>query len=66
MFDWLQRTGGIEEAEMYRTFNCGLGMTVCVAAGDADRAVAVLTAQGEAATLIGEVASGDRGVVITR
>jgi len=66
VFDWLQSTGGIEEAEMYRTFNCGLGMTVCVAAGDADRAVAVLTAQGEAATLIGEVASGDRGVVITR
>ena len=66
VFDWLQRTGGIEEAEMYRTFNCGLGMTVCVAAGDADRALAVLTAQGEAATLIGEVGSGDRGVVITR
>ena len=51
---------------MYRTFNCGLGMTVCVAAGDADRALAVLTAQGEAAMLIGEVGSGDRGVVITQ
>ena len=65
VFDWLQKTGGIDDAEMYRTFNCGLGMTLCVASGDADRALAILAAQGETATLIGEIGSGDRGVVIT-
>jgi phosphoribosylformylglycinamidine cyclo-ligase len=65
VFDWLQKTGGIDDAEMYRTFNCGLGMTLCIASEDADRALAILAAQGETATLIGEIGSGDRGVVIT-
>ena len=35
IFDWLQRNGNVAEAEMLRTFNCGIGMVVCVAAGDA-------------------------------
>jgi phosphoribosylformylglycinamidine cyclo-ligase len=65
VFDWLQAAGRIEDAEMYRTFNCGLGMTLCVAPGDADRALAILAAQGETASVIGEVRRGDRGVVVT-
>ena len=64
MFDWLQNAGGLDDAEMYRTFNCGLGMTLCVAPADAERALAILTSAGETATLIGEVRNGDRGVVI--
>jgi phosphoribosylformylglycinamidine cyclo-ligase len=66
VFDWLQRAGNVEREEMHRTFNCGLGMTVCVAAADADRALEVLRRHGETATLVGEVRRGDRGVVIER
>jgi phosphoribosylformylglycinamidine cyclo-ligase len=66
VFDWLQRAGNIERDEMHRTFNCGLGMTICVAAADADRAVAFLRSAGEDASLVGEVRRGDRGVVIER
>ncbi|MDX1607562.1 MAG: phosphoribosylformylglycinamidine cyclo-ligase, partial [Candidatus Competibacterales bacterium] len=39
IFDWLQRNGAIEDTEMWRTFNCGIGMVVAVAAADCDRAV---------------------------
>jgi phosphoribosylformylglycinamidine cyclo-ligase len=65
VFDWLQRAGNVDRDEMHRTFNCGLGMTVCVPAGDADRAVQILRACGETAAVIGEVRRGDRAVVIT-
>jgi phosphoribosylformylglycinamidine cyclo-ligase len=51
---------------MYRTFNCGLGMTICVAPSDADRALAILRRSGEQALLVGEVQRGGRGVVIER
>jgi phosphoribosylformylglycinamidine cyclo-ligase len=64
IFDWLQRVGNVQRDEMYRTFNCGLGMTVCVPAVDADRAVAVLRGCGERAAVIGEVRAGDHEVVI--
>jgi phosphoribosylformylglycinamidine cyclo-ligase len=64
VFDWLQRAGRIETDEMYRTFNCGLGMTICVPATEAHRALATLTASGERAAVIGEIRRGDRGVVI--
>jgi len=66
VFDWLQRAGNIERDEMHRTFNCGLGMTLCVPATEADRALAILRDCGEQATIVGEVRSGDRGVVIER
>jgi phosphoribosylformylglycinamidine cyclo-ligase len=49
---------------MYRVFNCGIGMTVQVAAHDADRAIAILRDAGQEALVIGEVKSGTRGVVI--
>jgi phosphoribosylformylglycinamidine cyclo-ligase len=64
IFDWLARTGGIEPAEMYRTFNCGLGMIVVTAADRAQQALDLLTRHGEQAMLIGEVQRGTRGVVI--
>jgi phosphoribosylformylglycinamidine cyclo-ligase len=66
IFDWLQRAGNIERDEMYRTFNCGLGMTLCVAATDADKAMGILRASGEQPVLVGEVRNGGRGVVIER
>jgi len=64
VFDWLQATGNIDETEMHRTFNCGIGMTVCVAPENADRALARLLALGEQASVIGEVRAGTSGVVL--
>jgi phosphoribosylformylglycinamidine cyclo-ligase len=64
VFDWLQRAGNVERDEMYRAFNCGLGMTVCVPSDRADEAVRVLRACGETAGIIGEVRRGELGVVI--
>jgi phosphoribosylformylglycinamidine cyclo-ligase len=64
VFDWLQRTGNVADAEMFRVFNCGIGMTVQVAARDADRAIGVLREGGQEAWVIGEVKDGTRGVVI--
>jgi len=66
VFDWLERSGRIERDEMHRTFNCGLGMTMTVAAGDADRALAILRERGEQASVVGEVRRGTRGAVIER
>jgi phosphoribosylformylglycinamidine cyclo-ligase len=64
VFDWLQSTGRIELREMYRTFNCGIGMVAIVPSGKAQTAVDLLNARGETAGIIGEVRSGARGVVI--
>jgi phosphoribosylformylglycinamidine cyclo-ligase len=64
VFDWLQKAGSIPAAEMYRTFNCGIGMTVCVAAEHCDKAIKTLTEHGELPKVIGEVRRGDGGVVI--
>jgi phosphoribosylformylglycinamidine cyclo-ligase len=64
LFDWLERTGRIDRDEMYRTFNCGIGMVAILPAPSADAAVALLNARGETATVIGEVRQGGRGVVI--
>jgi len=64
LFAWLQRTARIESAEMYRTFNCGIGMVVIVPPARAAAAAELLRAHGESADIIGEVRSGSRGVVI--
>ena len=64
VFDWLQRAGRIERNEMYRTFNCGIGMVAIVPPHNADAAVALLNSHGETAANIGEVRRGGGGVVI--
>ena len=64
LFDWLAATGSIAPAEMYRTFNCGIGMIAVVRPADADRALALLQSAGEKATLIGSIRAGNAGVVI--
>ena len=64
VFDWLQKAGSIPAVEMYRTFNCGIGMTVCVAAEHCDKALRSLSEHGEKPVVIGEVRRGDGGVVI--
>ena len=64
VFEWLQREGQVTDAEMYRVFNCGIGMTVHLAARDAERAISTLRDAGQEALIIGEVRAGTRGVVI--
>jgi len=64
VFDWLQHRGRVADAEMYRVFNCGIGMTVHVSKQDAERAIAVLGAAGQKALVIGDIRPGTRGVVI--
>jgi phosphoribosylformylglycinamidine cyclo-ligase len=55
VFDWLQQAGGVAAREMYRTFNCGIGMVVCVRPQDRDRALQVLREQGETPFVIGRI-----------
>jgi phosphoribosylformylglycinamidine cyclo-ligase len=64
VFEWLQHAGRVADQEMYRVFNCGIGMTIQVAAKDADRAASILREAGQEAVVIGEVKTGTRGVVI--
>ncbi|WP_317931583.1 phosphoribosylformylglycinamidine cyclo-ligase [Halioxenophilus sp. WMMB6] len=56
IFQWLQTQGGVAEREMVRTFNCGVGMVIAVAADQADQALASLRHNGESAWLLGEIA----------
>ena len=55
VFEWLQEAGSIEEAEMRRTFNCGIGMIAAVDASQAQAVTKALNAAGETATIIGEL-----------
>jgi len=55
IFNWLQQQGNIAETEMHRTFNCGIGMVVCVAAANADNAMKILQNAGETVWKIGEI-----------
>ncbi len=55
LFDWLREMGNVAPQEMYRTFNCGIGMVVVIDRNDADAAQAQLIAAGETATVIGVI-----------
>jgi phosphoribosylformylglycinamidine cyclo-ligase len=61
LFQWLQREGNVAEDEMFRVFNCGIGMAVVVAPADAERAARALRAAGETVYEIGaiEAAAGE-------
>ena len=61
---FLQAQGHIEPAEMARTFNCGIGMVLAVAAGDAAGVIAELEAAGETVHVIGAIESGPRGCTV--
>ncbi|WP_101675027.1 phosphoribosylformylglycinamidine cyclo-ligase [Alloalcanivorax mobilis] len=59
VFRWLQEQGQVPAAEMYRTFNCGVGMVVVVPADHLDQALALLEAGGETPFVIGEIRASD-------
>ncbi|MEJ2516060.1 MAG: phosphoribosylformylglycinamidine cyclo-ligase [Gammaproteobacteria bacterium] len=64
IFDWLREAGNISRAELFRTFNCGLGMAVVVDAARAADAVDFLQSAGETAWVAGRIEAGDRRVVL--
>ncbi|MBI3222354.1 MAG: phosphoribosylformylglycinamidine cyclo-ligase [Nitrosomonadales bacterium] len=55
LFHWLREQGNVEAQEMFRTFNCGIGMVVVVSAQDADAAIQHLQASGESVSRIGAI-----------
>ncbi len=64
IFDLIQKVGGISERDMFNTYNMGVGMSIVVAAADANKALEVLKANGEDAYIIGSVIESDEGVII--
>jgi phosphoribosylformylglycinamidine cyclo-ligase len=67
IFKWLQEQGNVAEDEMYLTFNCGVGMVVCVDSNDADKTLTLLREAGENAFVIGSIENaqaGDQQVLI--
>ncbi len=55
LFRWLKEKGGIEDGELHRVFNCGIGMVVVVRESDAGKALRLLKASGETAWRIGRI-----------
>ena len=65
IFEWLQRHGGIDDAEMHRVFNCGIGLVLIVGAADAATAESMLVAAGETVHRIGEIVARPAGAAAT-
>jgi len=64
LFAWLQKTAAIDEVEMNRTFNNGIGMVVVIAAEHADACAATLRAAGETVYAIGQIAPRAQGAAV--
>ena len=64
VFEWLAREGDIERAELFRTFNCGVGMIAIVPEEAAEAAVDLLRSHGETAWVAGRIESGERATVL--
>lgn len=62
IFRWLQAQGRITEEEMYRTFNCGVGMILCVSPEAENSVIELLGEYGETAWKIGHIAAGSRKI----
>ena len=64
IFKWLMATGNVERSEMYRTFNCGVGMMVVVKPELAAQTIELLNAAGEQAFELGEIRAGEAEQVV--
>ena len=64
IFELLAKTGGIDERDMFNTYNMGVGMSIVVAKDDADRALEILRANGEDAYIIGDVVKAEEKIRI--
>ncbi|MBO1076574.1 phosphoribosylformylglycinamidine cyclo-ligase [Roseomonas marmotae] len=61
VFAWLAQAGNVTPDEMLRVFNCGIGMVLVVTPGDVETATALLTAEGEQVSRIGQITAGTAG-----
>jgi phosphoribosylformylglycinamidine cyclo-ligase len=61
IFNWLQKNGNVDEKEMHRVFNCGIGMVICIARDQLAAATMLLKREGELAYEIGFVEAGNPG-----
>jgi len=59
IFSWLQTQGNVTRHEMYRTFNCGVGLVIVVDEGDVESSLEILNSQGENVWLIGTIEAKD-------
>ncbi len=59
VFQWIARTGGVDEREMLRTFNCGIGMIVVVPEASADATMRILSEAGEKVSRLGRLVKGN-------
>ena len=64
IFALLAKTGNIPERDMYNTYNMGVGMSVVVPAEQVDKAISILTANGETAYVIGKIIESDEQVIL--
>ena len=65
VFRWLQKAAGLDQAELLRTFNCGIGMIVIASADQQDDVIASLKDQGEEPILIGNLVDGNGEAEVT-
>jgi phosphoribosylformylglycinamidine cyclo-ligase len=64
VFQWLQQSGKVETEEMYRTFNCGVGMVICIDQNDIEQAQASLESSGHTCWKIGAIIAGGNAVIL--
>lgn len=64
IFNYMMEKGQIERDEMFGTFNMGVGYIAVVSPEDVEQTLSILEANGETATVIGKIVSGDKGVVL--
>ena len=64
VFQWLQENGNVELNEMYRTFNCGVGMVLIASADEADAIISALKQNDETAWALGTIETGDKQQVV--
>ena len=62
IFDLIAKEGGVSEHDMFNTYNMGVGMALIVPATEADKAIAILAAEGQEAYVMGEILPGEGGV----
>jgi len=60
VFNWISEKGGIDSYEMFKTFNCGVGLVLCAEQNNADKIINYLNDNGETAWLIGEVVENNK------
>ena len=64
IFELIEKTGKIDNRDMFNTFNMGVGMSVVVDKNDTDKAIEILQANGENAYILGEIVESDSGVIL--